>query len=123
LIESHLALPNSPKILTFRPFVRNAQLPFIGATLHVFCSAADRLSPLFEQLAPLALNRPHFVKRRANSFLRQSIKQRKVCCSTTLRQCNGGLNEGLLQTAITLVASNPMNPLNSFSLKAIFRAL
>jgi hypothetical protein len=59
---------NSPKIVTFRPFVRNAQLPFIGATLPVFRSAADRLSPLFKQLAPFALNHPHLVERRTYSL-------------------------------------------------------
>jgi hypothetical protein len=59
------AFLNSPKILSFRPSVRSAQLPFVGLACPGFALLSHRLGPLLEQLTALVLDYSHLVKRRS----------------------------------------------------------
>jgi hypothetical protein len=69
---------NSPKILSFRPSARSAQLPFVGLTCPGFALFYHHLRPLLEQLFALVRDHAHLVKRRSNGF-RNRVTQAAWC--------------------------------------------
>ena len=62
------AFLNSPKVLSFRPFVCTAQLPFVGLACPGFALFYHHLGPLFEKLSALVFDHTHLVKRHSYRF-------------------------------------------------------